>query len=383
MALHNVRTEKKMKYKILLTVIAFFISIIIFGVYRDHASQIPIHDYDERWWVSDSWKLTINNDQPMLLKYIFKIWLLPKYMTNTTPQIDDMVLDVRTLSEITMVATILSLSFYFLKYKGLLFSIIFLILYSSNDLLLENGVLAQSESIFLFLFTMAIINMFSYFNKKYNKFNLILFSIFTGLALSTKLNGILLYAVFLFIYNIEILKKEFNLNISTFYKIALPLLLIVIIFISLNPFVQVNPIANTIEMYKHRQMTVIWQMNYFNDAALWNLESRYLAMITNLFSQTTHVLIYSILFCIGFVKNIFKLLRGDTFSKIFIMTFIILVVTTGIYYQLNWPRYLIHLVMFTTFYVTDGILLVLERLVVNRAKKLNFNIDLRGIVQKT
>lgn len=377
MELHNVRADLQMKHKLLLTIIAIFVSLQIFGTYRQHASQIPIHDYDERWWVRDSWKLVSNNDQPMLLKYIFKIWLLPKYMNIPSPHIDDLVLDVRTLSEITMVATIISLSFYLKKYKGLLFSAIFLILYSSNNLLLENGVLAQSESIFLFLFTMATVNMFSFFTKRSSKFNLILFSIFTGLALSTKLNGILLYVVFLCIYNIEMLKNEFTLKASTVYKIILPLVLISIIFVSLNPFVRMNPIANTIDMYRHRQTTVVWQMNYFDEAALWNLEDRYTAIITALFNQTKYMLIYSILFCIGFIKNIFKLSKGDVFSKIFTITFVILLIITGVYYQLNWPRYLIHLVMFTTFYVTDGILSIIERLVTTyRSKKFNFHINL-------
>lgn len=363
-----------MRYKTL--IVSFLTALILFFSYNFYSKQIPVHDYDERWWVRDSWTLVSNSDQPMLLKYIFKLWLYPKYSKVDMPILDNMVIDTRVLSHMVLSIHVLFVSLFLLRYKGFIFSTLFLLLYAWNRTILDSALLAQSESIFLFLFTVSTVFVLKYFLDDHKNRDLIIFSVATGLAFSTKLNGILPYILFLVIYNIKLLDKNFKLKLSTPITLFSPIIIIAFIFVALNPFVQNNPVFKTMEMFSHRQQTVLWQMNNFKEYALPNLGDRYTRVSTNLFEHNGSLTwVYVLLFLIGLASTLHKSAKGDKFSKLMMITFLFMFITTGIYYQLNWPRYLIHLIMFVVYYQIEGLTFLISQLLIRRSKKLNAYIN--------
>ena len=357
---------------LLITAIIF---IALFYIFRNYSTTLPVQEYDEKMWITNSWNLISDNDQPMFLKYVFKSWLSIRYGQGSSLKVDEMVLDARTISQLLLSLNIILVSWFFLKHKGVLFSVVLLFLYTTNYLLVRNGVLAQSESLFVILFNLSLFFIFEYFLKEFKLKNLILFSIFTGLTFSTKLNGIMPYIIFFILYNIEIVKDRIKVTLLTIAKVVVPLLCIFFIFVILNPFVRDNPIPKTLEMFQHRSEIISTQTKLFYESAIPNIGDRYLKIADNLLLKAKFPMISALLFTIGFLKSLKNSLKENQFSNMMIKMFLITVVITGFYYELNWPRYLTHLVLFIIYFQIEGVLDILK-ILFSRSKKLNAYINL-------
>jgi hypothetical protein len=377
----------------------------------------------------DVWNNTTAMNQPMLAQFAFGLWLYPKYLSQkqVEPNLDytkfliehgfddvdgglpeyasfknsiqgefttlrgngagfpdelvaklgknilkttELIQSVRILNSLLLASSVVLLFTLFYKPKRLLFSLIFTFAYAYNSLILNWGLMAHSEALFLLLFNCSIYFLYKYFFQSDTTKNLLFFSVFMGLCFSTKLNGIMLYFVFLIL---TLVMPGFgNKNRPCgFLRIILPIIISLAIFTILNPYTYSSPILNTFNMFVLREETARWQMIAFPYVALPGLVSR-VGFIANSFannffflsgemtSNYFYKIIIAVLFFTGVFFEIRNIIKKDKFSLFIFSAFVITFAVTASYLQLAWPRYLIQLVLFFVYYEITG-LLVLSR----------------------
>lgn len=385
------------------------------------------------------WDNETSSDQPMMTRLVFGLWLYPRYLyqKRTEPTIDyidfliehgfydmngllkyekfrdsvpgyttlwgngagysdelvarlgknilksiELIKSIRFLNSILLALSVTIMFLLFKNRKGLLFSLIFTFFYAFNSFILNWGLLAQSEALFLLLFNSSLFFLCKYIFHKNSIKNLLFFSIFSGLCFSTKLNGIMLY----FVYIVQvIIFPDLNRAKSILFdalRIITPLLISLIIFIILNPYTYPSPIQNIYTMFTHRENTAQLQSIMFPNVSLPNLPSR-LQFITKTF-ETNYLflgdkivggifdpLLTSILFVTGFIFEVGKIIKKDKFSIFMFSLFTTIFVITVSYLQLAWPRYLIQLVLFFIYYQILGLLFYLKLITRPLVKSIN------------
>lgn len=285
---------------------------------------------------------------------------------------------VRELTLLLLIVAVIVPAFFIKKQKGLLFALTFLFFYAFNTLIVGSGLMAQTEALFLLTFNSSLIFMFMYYldNKKFKY--LLIFSVMAGLCFSTKLNGIMLLFILIALeVKRLIFSKRNKYVVKALKNIAVAFLITVSIFTLLNPFVYSNPIGRILEMFNHRQGVVNIQMRIFPEYAINKIGDRYLYIAQSFFgnkhilefnnikfNSTINILrpILLIMFILGIYLEIKRAKNGNKFSNFILITFLVVVLTTGAYLQLSWNRYLIHLVLFFIYYQIVGLFFGLRKI---------------------
>lgn len=259
-------------------------------------------------------------------------------------------------------------------FENMYIAIVSSLLYGFNDSIVNFGLKAQSDGLFVFLFnltTLTIIYLLS--KKKLTYIHSILIGILIGLLTSTKLNGIMLLMFIAMWYTIKFtvtyLKKN---SILILKKYLISLLIITISFYStffvLDPFTWSSPIKNFLFMYQHRYKTALHQQNLIPTTKLPNFKSRLSAIFTNFFGKNGYVLQnlfftskndfskFNIFLILFFITGILFYLKYLNKKKIlFISLFFFTLIITSSYLLLNWDRYFLHLSAFFILIETYGL----------------------------
>lgn len=432
------------------TIPVFFWDEILW-VGRSYFFEIFIHrDFNNRIWQSRE-----AYDQPKLAEYSYGAWLYPLYLkekiVNPEPydytrfliqngfyEIDENYMDTyaryknnhnvvrfdhrmygfpeewvakygqdslkpinliyyaRILSIFLLAGSVIFAYFLALQYGGLIYATLLSTLYGFNYLIIDSGLKAHSEALFLFTFNAAFLFMNLYFVKKRNMLYLLLFSLFAGLCMSTKINGLMLSIIF-FTLNIVLYFVLKEKNLKYILLSLVPLALSFMIFIILNPFTYADPLKNTQYMFDSRMNTAVAQMKYFYEAAIPNPFFRIEKIFGNfyfseqtpyfngirLLEQLTTFRNYGVYLFIPFLFGLFYLLKNviqRNLSALIIFFFFISVLGFMAYYLfLDWGRYYVHLVLFFAMLQTLGLYIIgrqiynysklLTKQAINRARK--------------
>lgn len=293
----------------------------------------------------------------------------------------------RLLNILLLTISIITLFIFINKNRGYLLALIFSFLYAFNYLILSICLPANGDTLLLLLFNLALIVLFKYLygGQKYKV--LLLFSILTGLCFSTKLNGIMLYFIFvvqfLALSSIKISKN--NNFYATLFRLFLPLLISISIFILLNPYTYQSPLLNIQKMFNHRVEAVAYQSVVFPNVRLSNYSSRLLFVANTFFNNHLFIDVYVtfvyklfgvIFFAMGFVNELVQIKKKNTFSKYLLIFFILTFVFTVAYLQISWERYLLFLILFVIYYQSVGIVVFygkIKLLIKKFAVKLKLN----------
>jgi hypothetical protein len=251
------------------------------------------------------------------------------------------------------------------------------VFYSFNILFILTGLKAHSEALFIFLFNLSLFLMFTYFNKSRNFFHLIFFSIVTGLCMSTKLNGIMLSAVFIIVnFGIFIFFEKRKQIEKRILETGVVIILSLIVFSFFNPFVYSNPIQKTLYMFRFRNETVNFQTQIFPDSYLNSPISRMQRVYENFFTSKNslkfnnfiyfnpigkHPHLFFGFFLLGIIFEIKQVLIGNKRSFIFLLSFLLFFLITLNYLSLDWDRYYIHLVFFIILYEYLGLIILIKK----------------------
>ncbi|GAB4219473.1 MAG: hypothetical protein Fur009_5810 [Candidatus Microgenomates bacterium] len=256
-------------------------------------------------------------------------------------------------------------------YKGLIFAIFFSFFYGFNSLIISTGLKAHSEALFLFTFNAAIFFMINYFIKNRRFIYLLLFSLFSSLSMSTKLNGGFLLVIFLMAnFILLIFCKE---KIKIFLHSLIFLLIGLIIFISLNPFTYSNPLKNTLFMFENRFKTAVFQSKVFyhsfisQDQAIKKIfENFYFSEKSQYFNKIYFIkskkygLYFFVLFIIGFISLLKDIFKKNLVALIMFVSFLIILFFMNYYLILDWDRYYVHLVLFFVFFQLNGLFVLFK-----------------------
>lgn len=250
------------------------------------------------------------------------------------------------------------------------------LLYGFNSLILDNTLKAHSEALFLFTFNAAVLFMIYYFTKR-KFFYLLLFSIFTGLCMATKLNGSMLLAMFS-LSNLVLFFVSRKKQIEQVLLMILPVLISLVIFVSLNPFTYSDPFKNVQYMFDWRMKEAsVCLAHGSNEICLpnWGLrisrifENFYFSKQSSYFNgvgmlnqvpatpKNYGIYVFA-LFGVGLFYSL-KLAFNKTVSAITIVcSFITALLLMGYYLILDWNRYYVPLSLFFLMFQLFGLSVV-------------------------
>lgn len=289
----------------------------------------------------------------------------------------NLIYQIRILNIFFLASAVVFAYFVVLNYAGLVVAIIFTFFYGFNSLIIESGLRAHSEALFLFTFNIALLFMSLYFTKKRNFYYLILFSVFTGLSMSTKLNGVMLVIIFffsnMFLFVVSKVKKNRQL-----IQGILPALISIIIFVDLNPFTYTDPLKNVKGMYDWRMKVASDQAAYFKEVNLLNslirieniFENYYfsenkisfngLRILEDLSLPLNYQSLLFLPFIIGLLYSFKNALNKNVISVILIISFAIILILMSYYLKLDWARYYIHLTLYFVLFQSLGLFIAIK-----------------------
>lgn len=250
---------------------------------------------------------------------------------------------------------------------GFSFGFISTLLVGTNSLFIYTMPKAMGDAqlwFFSFLFLLLTIYFSRFYtnnitNKRSTKFSLCVVLFLTilglcgGLAIASKLNGILVLLFLIGYYLYQVFLKQIDLLIGIFHVLFVTLIAYCTFFV-LNPFLWSNPISNTIFMAKHRENTFELQQGYFPSDRLTSFTERLGAVFTFTFSAESEYIFFKFdvlhdqkyLFPLDLVLVIssFVLLyanrkkHSEAFKIVMIFMSVIVVITT-IFIPMKWERY--------------------------------------------
>lgn len=241
-------------------------------------------------------------------------------------------------------------------------------IYGLNPLLINAGLRAQSEGLFILLFNTSLFLLIVYFIKRESTLLLVLFSISVALLTETKLNGIMLLFYFEFLLFIQFIRR-----ISVPKKIIghflLSITIFCFLFVLLHPFFYNNPPKNTFFMYNVRyqisgKLTQSMNQGYAylpdfssriariyrnfyskNSLLFYNLPITVKTLTNNKFSYTIFLLTI-ITSLIGVLEVVKGVVKNNKPIQLFLLAFMFIQITTAFYLLIDWDRYYIHLILF-------------------------------------
>jgi len=409
------------------------IFLILVFYYNSCLKTLSVSFYDEFLWTGRSyffeyyikgdfknkiWQSYESYDQPKLTEYAYGAWLYPTYLKekrneksldyknflikNGFGNVDDrgynsleeyfaknnidgtkaikIINKARLLNVFLLAGSVVLVYLLILQNMNAVTGIIFSGCYGLNYLIINTCLKAHSEALFLFTFNAAFLFMNLYFKKKKNIY-LILFSIFTGLCVSTKLNGIMLMIIFMILNIIIFGVIQKNKIKNILFKSILSLSICMAVFWILNPFVYSHPFKNTVYLFDWRMKTATTvQSNLSKENYLPNNLLRIKKIFENFYfsKQTTNFngvkiinkldlpKIYGItlfiLFIFGLVYCLKMAWRKNTAAIIMCGSFFIILLMMSYYLILDWPRYYVQLVLFFAIFQLLGLFLIVKKI---------------------
>lgn len=287
-----------------------------------------------------------------------------------------LILSVRSLNIILLTLAVVCVYFLILPFGGTWFALAVTLAYGYNNLIVETGVMAQSEALFLLCFNTALLCMSTYFQKKHRLMYLLLFSVSTGLCISTKYNGGMLLLIFAGLNVIYLKRKIFGMR--HILLTATPFIISFVMFILLNPFTYSSPLANTHFMLNSRVEIASHQNSWNTDRSLPTFVGRAKRIIyhfyspnqiglynsTKFFQHFTYTSLYSFLvmvLCgIGIADAIARA-RQKQFSAVMLLwSFVMVFTLMCMYVLLDIYRYYIPIVLFILVFQTSGLIVAIR-----------------------
>lgn len=424
--------------KIKILQIIIFISVIIFSNILSKVKDIPV-SLDEIAWVNDSrvFEERVSNnyqyfewkkgqpvagwtsvdfrlfDQPHLVKYIYgailtnlnhyqwnngdyennnRLFLeqsLPNNLLLNTiqskqilgDQTDQAVQTNRKVSTFFTLLFLFTLFLFLLNISSFIHSIFVTILLTSNQVFIQNLLVATADSISLFFVLASVILVYKLFwninklsSKKY--FVLIyLLAISTALAASAKINGWFLIPLIAVFFSIKLIFSETNF-LYKYKKVALErFILWIITFIGtywyLQPELWQNGFEGLIRFFSQRvsqHQRFIVSFGSFNVFEFHDWILR-LLFSSSLFTSALKNNIFILVGLSGLLLSVMKNYRRQTFRKIMLISLWIWL-SVFLYARVGFDRYGLWLVILLTVILSYGWIEVLNR-VINQFKKLS------------
>lgn len=284
----------------------------------------------------------------------------------------------RILNTFLLAGAVIFAYFLALEYGGVIFALIFSIFYGYNSLIIATGLKAHSEALFLFTFNAAFLFMNLYFIKGRKILYLLLFSLFAGLCISTKINGSMLVVIFVVLNLLQFFFSK-EKKIEHILLSFIPLLISLIVFVSLNPFTYPDPLKNVQYMFDWRMKTAfVYQADRFKENLLPDNITRIRRVFENfyfsenaayfngvkIFEQINSLKNYGIYLFVLFFLGLFyslKLAFQKNQVAITILSSLALVLAFMTYYLiLDWERYYAHLPLFFVILQSFGMLFIIK-----------------------
>lgn len=200
---------------------------------------------------------------------------------------------------------------------------------------------------------------------------MLIFSLLVGLCISTKLNGIMLVAVYMVIHVSDCFYSKKRTIASVILYPLFVLGIILFTFCVLNPFVYRKPLEHIVYLFQYRideasaQSVLRWKAflptplsrliqifrNFYDPASTMKFNGLY--SLPSIIPPNHPVLL--LLFLNGIIYEIIRVYKGNKTSFILLATFIVVLCSMSGYLVLNWERYYIHLVMFFVMYQSIGL----------------------------
>lgn len=280
---------------------------------------------------------------------------------------------IRSLNALLFALTTAITFFLLRRFRGILFSSAFVLLLGLNNLVVNSVLKAHSDALFFLFFVITIFVMTEY--KRISSFKVIvLVSLLTSVTASIKLNGIILYPIFVIYTVISDIINRYRINLINILNTSLlSFFTVFFVFVLLNPFVYSNPFAKIYEMYKYRRDQSVLQGGLFKDSKLGNIGERVHAMYNSYFADnvlyiekatirrsSAREFILLIFFVFGLINEIKSAVRKDKLSLVIIISGVILFASMLLYLDLNWPRYFLPLIFPVIFLQLSGFLYILK-----------------------
>lgn len=303
---------------------------------------------------------------------------LTKYGSNSLKTIN-LIYHARVLNILILSGAVIFAYFLVSHFLGKFTAILFTVFYGFNTLIIDSGLKAHSEALFLLTFNAAFLLMNLYFSKGRKFVYLLLFSLFSGLCMSTKINGLMLTITFC-ISNTVLFFISKEKTIGHLFTFIVPVLISLIIFVYLNPFTFSNPIKNIQYMFNWRmnmaynyqaegnshhhlipngalRVKKIFQNFYFsNQVSLFNG----IKILETLSKSKMYGIYQFILFMIGSLY-LFKLtIKKNIFAIVTLSSFITILVLMSYYLVLDWDRYYVHLLIFFIMFQIFGLIVLVK-----------------------
>jgi len=403
--------------------------------YSLYVYKIPVRYWDEFAWVGRSyffdlfiradfdnmaWRGYESYDQPKLAEYAYGAWLYPWYLRERGVKsldsyrqflakhhlygaeaeiqekefndnyeyfdyLDDyvakyrqdaleVIYQARKLNVWLLAASAVAVYLVAGELMGVFWAVVTAIIYGFNALLINVGLVAHSEALFLLLFNAAIFFLSRYFSRDHQDICLWIFSVLAGLCMSTKLNGVILL-IFLWLDG-GLFWALFKKRQFYWIRLLLSTLIAGVVFVSLNPFVYSNPVQKTLDMFRWRMTAARDQAERFVDVSLRSSRQRILRIGTNFYgyknrdyyngnylfdgvlAQNFFTKCYGYLLIMGAIDWGQRWLRKKKEVVVLVFCLVFLVATMSVYLVLDWDRYYVPLLLFVNLLQISGLRMV-------------------------
>lgn len=311
-----------MEKHIILKVIRYVISITLFGLlffdFVGRVRAVPFHPDEISWFfhtrffekvfldrdISDKkfWLSDESFDHPILSKYIFGIYLF--LINNHTPvarkileheygrwnfysTIDQGLIKntpfvpyINRMREVNIFFTFLTLSVLFVTYyclfRNVLFALLLPFVLERNNLFLTTAVRATSDIHYIF-FCLLGVYLFTVYLQNNNKKYLYIFSLCCGLAVSSKLTGIVLllsYIVFELLVCISCVDSKVSIK-----RIAIVLSVSAFVWFIINPTLYIAPVDSSFSYIVFRNYTSLRLQHSYPNLSLIDIWDRIYASL--------------------------------------------------------------------------------------------------------
>ncbi len=301
--------------------------------------------------------------------------LITKYGNNIRKTIN-LIYIVRTTNAVILALTVILVYYITLILFGYSAAFLSTIFYGFNFYIINNGLLAGSEALFLLFFLLSFLLILLIFTQKKNTLYLtILFSVSTAFLAQTKINGLIILILFYLLLFVKLASSLVKNNkLQTFHcikQLLISLTSFILCFMVINPFLYKNPIRSTLIIYNWRWETTKNFMKLYPESALTSFGIRLYTIYKNfltekitIFNNWLAVINIDILFfCLGLFAILLKIIRKGIFSKsfLFLFSFVFFQLSMTFYLMLNWSRYFILLAPFFIIFKALGVEFIINK----------------------
>jgi 4-amino-4-deoxy-L-arabinose transferase-like glycosyltransferase len=380
---------KKKRLKIYIEVL--FIIFAILWMFNEMGGRfyLPLSEPDEAAWIYSGYYFNLyflkfdlfhkdwNDydaiDHPPLVKYIVggtlflkgyiydsidakKMWgriPMDKYLPNyqlLKSKLPDNILSLTRFIIFSFAFLSLVLIYLFVRnFYGILPAIISTSLLITNDIFIRLSTQTIADPVLLFFFALFLL-LSAWYLKSGNNTYLFFGFVLSSLAFLTKLNGLILIFILIFIV---VIKNKFIISNYNFKFLFFSSLVFVFITVLLNPLFLHSGIQGMFKMFEHRVSHIHFQQETFEPAALHSIGERLKAEIGMIFfrssmlNKSIKIPFELVMFLIGVYYSI----RKRDLILLIILVFFIL--PTMAILPLNWERYYYTIIPFI--YIIAGV----------------------------